>query len=58
MKKEEIIDIIISALQEKKVLSAFHKMQNTQAVQIKLTDETYFNIGMSELKKGEDYIVF
>ena len=56
MKKEEIIEIIITALQEKEILSAFHKMQNNQAVQIKLTDETYFNINLSELKKNERYI--
>lgn len=57
MKKEEIVDIIIAALQEKEVLAGFHKIQNNKAVQIKLTDGTYFNIVMSELNKGEDYIV-
>jgi hypothetical protein len=57
MKKEEIVDIIIAALQEREVLSGFHKIQNSKAVQIKLTDGTYFNIGMSELKKGESFIV-
>lgn len=57
MKKEEIVDIIIAALQEKEVLAGFHKLQNNKAVQIKLTDGTYFNICMAELKKGESFIV-
>jgi hypothetical protein len=57
MKKEEIVNIIINALQGKKTLANFHKIQNGKAVQIKLTDGTYFNICMSELKKGESYIV-
>lgn len=57
MKKEEMIDIILAALQEREVLAGFHKMVNNKAVQIKLTDGTYFNICMSELKKGEDYLV-
>lgn len=57
MKKEEMTDIILAALQEREVLAGFHKMVNNKAVQIKLTDGTYFNICMSELKKGEDYLV-
>ncbi len=57
MTKEEIVDIIITALQERKILAGFHKIQNGKAVQIKLSDETYFNIGMSEIKKGENFIV-
>jgi len=57
MKKEEIVDIIIAALQEKEVLAGFHKMQNNKAVQIKLKDGTYFNINMAELRKGESFIV-
>jgi hypothetical protein len=57
MKKEEIVDIIIEALQEKEVLAGFHKTQTGKAVQIKLTDGTYFNICMAELKKDESFIV-
>jgi hypothetical protein len=57
MKKEEIVDIIITALQEREVLEGFHKMQNNKAVQIKLIDGTYFNICMAELKKGESFII-
>lgn len=57
MKKEEIIDIIIAALQEKGVLVDYHKIQSGKAVQVKFKDETYFNITMAELKKGENYIV-
>ena len=57
MKKEEIVDIIISALQKKEVLAGFHKIQNNKTVQIKLTAGTYFNFGMSELKKNKSFIV-
>lgn len=57
MRKEEIIDIIIAALQEREILGGFQKIQNSRAVQIKLKDGTYFNIEMSELKKGESFIV-
>lgn len=57
MKKEEIVDIIIAALQEREVLAGFHKMQTGKAVQIKLTDGTYFNICLAELKKSESFIV-
>jgi hypothetical protein len=53
MKKEEIVDIIITALQANGVLTDFCKIQNNKAVQIKLRDRTYFNICMAELKKGE-----
>ena len=57
MKKEKIIDIIIAALQEKDVLFNYHKMQNGKALQIKLKDQTYFNIMIAELKSGRDNIV-
>lgn len=57
MKKEEIVDIIIAALREIDVLAGFHKLQNNNAVQIKLNDGTYFNICMSELKRGEGFVM-
>jgi hypothetical protein len=55
--KQEIIDIVIEALEEKGILAGSHKIQNGQGVQVKMTDGTYFNIGMAEIKKGEGYIV-
>ncbi len=57
MEKEEIIDIIITALQEKGELIGYHKMQNGKAVQIKTNDNKYFNIGTVEIFKGDSYIV-
>lgn len=57
MKKEEIVDMIIAALQEKDVLDGYHKMQNGKAMQIKTKDGSYFNIATVKLMKGEGYIV-
>lgn len=57
MTQQEITAIIVEALNEKGVLAGSHLMQNGKAVQVKMTDGTYFNIGMTEIKNGDGYIV-
>lgn len=56
MKEEEIVDII-TALQNKGILTRYHKIFNSKAVQVKLKDGAYFNIGLMELYKGDVFIV-
>jgi|AGTN01.2.fsa_nt_gi hypothetical protein len=57
MLKEDIIDLIIEALQNKNVLAGYHKFNGKNAVQIKQSDGTYFNIYMSEIRPIVNFIV-
>lgn len=57
MEQQEIINLIVDALEQKSIISISHKMQNGKAVQIKTKDGNYFNIATVKLMKGEGYIV-
>lgn len=39
-----MVEIIITVLHDKKILTDYCKIQNGKAVQVKMTDGTYFNI--------------
>jgi hypothetical protein len=39
------------------ILIGFHKMQNNRFVQLKLSDSTYFNVQVFDVKNERGYIV-
>ena len=57
MLAQELIDIIITALDERGELKACHRYMGSKAVQVKLKSGQYFNIKPVEVKKGESYIM-
>lgn len=57
MTEKDIINIIIQALTEHGILNAYHRILNGKGVQVRMTDDSYFNIAMSRLSPGKDYIV-
>jgi hypothetical protein len=57
MEQQELINLIVAALDQKGIISISHKMQNGKAVQIKTKDGSYFNIATVKLMKGEGHIV-
>ena len=57
MTQQELIDIIITALDERGELKACHRYMGSKAVQVKLKSGQYFNIMPVEVKKDNSYIM-
>lgn len=57
MTQQELIDIIITALDERGELKACHRYMGSKAVQVKLKSGQYFNIMPVEVFKENSYIM-